>query len=210
MKSTLILTGFALAALTFLSPKPAAAATIYNNLNSVTDGTDGVASFGPLADSFSTGNSGFSLASVGLKLSATNPADGNSITVALLSDDSTSPGSLLYTIGTIDDSSLTTAAANYSIDLGSSFYLAPNSRYWIQLSQADGTANWAWSLDQAAQGVAGEYFANTGNVFPNDGGPYQMQLSGTSSVAVAEPDTFWLVALGLAGCLWFGRKRIAI
>ena len=46
----------------------AGANVIFDNLSATSNGTDGVVSFGPLADSFSTGAGGFTLTQVGLQL----------------------------------------------------------------------------------------------------------------------------------------------
>ena len=88
----------------------------------------------------------------------------------------------------------------FDFPIGSPIALAPSTRYWIQLSSTDESGStWAWSTDVSGPGVAGEFFANSGGVFPNDpDGPYQMRVSGTASV-VPEPSTASL-ALGLFSC----------
>lgn len=211
MKHILLLSGFA-AALALCAITPALATPIYNNLNSVNSGADPLSSDGgggPLGDSFSTGNTAYSLAGVALKLVDSTPADGYNVTVELWSDNSTSPGSLLTTLGSIDDSALTTGLADYAFNLGTPYSLAANTRYWIMAYSGSGNARWAWSLDQSALGVAGEYFSNSGGVFPNSDGPYQMLVSDTAitTTSVPEPAPLALVALGSLAGLWFSRKR---
>lgn len=211
MKTRMILVGLAVTALALLPMMPASATTIdvYNNLASSTSGIDPVRGIGPLADSFTAPSSGVALTAVGLKLYANDPGDGGSTSVYLLSDDSTAPGSTLYTIGLIEDSSLTTGLADYFLNLGAPFSLSPNTRYWIELvASSEGSSEWAWSLDITAPGVAGEYHFDKGSVFSNATGPYQMEVSATPLVAVDEPNLFWLMALGLLACLWLGRKRM--
>jgi hypothetical protein len=170
------------------------ATSLYNNLPAVSDGSDGVSSFGPLADSFSTGSSPVVLDSVTLDLLATLPNDGGSIIVTLDGDNSTSPGSTLETIGTINDSSLTSSLADYT--LTTDFALSADTRYWIELASADSSANWSWSNDISGTGVAGEFYANQTGVFPNSGGPYQMDVEANAS-ATPEPSTLLLLGSGL-------------
>ena len=80
---------------------------LYNNLPpaATNNHADAVFTFGPLADSFSTGGSAVNLSDVKLLLETGTPT--GSITVTLRSDSSTSPGAVLTTIGTLNDTSLT-------------------------------------------------------------------------------------------------------
>lgn len=215
MKGNLILVSF-VAAAALLALKPAAATPIYNNLNSANNGTDQLSSDGgpgPLGDSFSTGSSANSLTGVTLKLADSTPNDGYNVTVELWSDDPTAPGGagpniMLTTIGSIDDSALTTSLADYVFTLGTPYALTANTRYWIMAYAGSGNAVWAWSYDQGALGVSGEYFHNSGGLFPNTDGPYQMLVSGTANTtSVPEPAPFVLVALGSLAGLWWSRKR---
>jgi hypothetical protein len=179
------------------------AAVVYDNLGSLNAGADPIYSFGPLYDSFSTGASGFSLASVQLLLNASQAT--GSISVALYQDNATSPGVSLTTIGVLNDSALTSALSVFGFALSTPYALAPNTRYWLGVSSGNGSsANWGWSLDQAATGVAGEYFANQNGVFPNSGGPYQMRLSDMAPVPV--PGALLLFGPGLAGLAAIRRR----
>lgn len=184
------------------------ASTIYNNIGSSTMDEDPVSSLGPLADSFSTGSSGFSLEQVAVDLLATTPADGGSLSVLLLSDSSTSPGPVLDAIGALDDASLSTSLADYTLTLATPYTLAPDTRYWIELSSSTSSAEWAWSVDSTAQGVAGEYVASSFGVFSNIFGPYQMELSGTViPTSAPEPSTLLLIGVGLLGLAWLYRRE---
>jgi hypothetical protein len=186
----------------------AGATDLYNNLNSDSNGTDSVFSFGPLADSFSTGNSSFTLVGIGLKLVDVGDPAG-SFTIQLLSDNNISPGNPLYTIATVLDSSLTNSLQDYFFNLETPQVLDPNTRYWIQLSSTDGsTAYWSWSVDQNGVGVQGEYFANINGIFTNDNGPYQMQVS-DQLLGIPEPGTLALLITGMAGALGGVRRRFS-
>lgn len=198
------------AILAFICVSQGRADVLYDNLGATPSGTDPVAGdFGPLADSFSTGASPFDFTSLTVLLDGT--ASTGTVTAYLLADSSTNPGPVLETIGVIDESALTATPTDYT--LNTSFSLSPDTRYWIELTDSDGAANWNWSSDVSGPGVASEFFANddgTGSprVFPNNpGGPYQMEVSG-SLAAVPEPRTIsLLLAAGLLG-LAFLRARV--
>jgi|SRR5271166_4116196 len=182
------------------------AGDIYNNLNSATAGQDPVTTFGPLADSFSTGVGGFSLNQVTVLLNGDNTSLG-SIAVYLLSDKSTSPGVVLATFGTLSDSSLTSSLADYTFKLATPYGLGASTRYWVEIVGSNSSANWAWSPDQNALGVAGEFFANQNGVFQNVDGPYQMELSGSP---IPEPSTPMVLASGLLALVGLMRRKLLL
>lgn len=194
-------------ALAFGSGAKAGVITIYDNLNSTTESSD---TLGPLFDSFSTPGSPFSLTDVMIKLYGPETPAAGTLEVALFADDSTSPGTLLTSINTLDAASVSAGDANYDFPLTSPYALATNTRYWIGINisvapAADSTIEVDYSYDTTATGVAGEYFANEGGVFSNDGGPYQMRITGTSDVP--EPSSFILSAFGVAGFGVLRRRR---
>ncbi len=191
----------------------AKADTIYNNLSSTTEGSDsvGVSAFGqgPLADSFSTGGSPFDLTGVQVLVSGSSTSTG-SFSIFLLADNNTSPGAALGTIGTVSDSSLSSSPA--ALSFSTNVFLNANTRYWIELAPGSGgtSALWAWSMDQTAPGVAGEFFWNaTFGVIPNAEGPYQMELSGVSEVTpIPEPSSLILFGSGIIGLAGALRKKL--
>ena len=200
---------------------------LYDNLppSATSGGADFVNTFnpntpdtwGPLADSFSTGSDPLWLADVKLLLSGDSTQAG-SITVRLLSDNPTYPfpGSRMLTIGTLSDSllSLTPSVIDFPVSPG--FSLTPNTRYWIEVSSTDSsTAEWSYATDGSGLGVANEYNYSLGSnpnsnggVSPNsNAGPYQMEVNANS---VPEPSALivWsgLCAMGLIAA-WRRRRR---
>jgi hypothetical protein len=188
----------------------ARAGTIYDNLPPAVPsaGMDPISTFGPLADSFSNGAAA-TLVDLKLLLNVDIPTDGGTVTVSLLSsDESTSPptpGSVIATLGTINDSSLSTSLSVVDIS-GLSVALAANTRYWIELSQPNGSANWSFAGDASGVGTAGEFFFNQNGPFPNSEGPYQMQIN-VASGTIPEPSAVVLGMIGIGG-LFILRRRV--
>jgi hypothetical protein len=180
----------------------AQAGIIFNNLGSTTGGSDPLTGYGPpLYDSFSAGAAALMLVDVKVLLSGI--PDGASLTVDLFNDDATSPGTLLTQIGTLSDAGLSTTLTVFDFPLVSPYDLAPGTRYWILLNTTDGSsASWAWSLDQTAVGVAGQFFGHDATVTPDADGPYQMEVSGSN---VPEPSTLLLAFIG--GGILLARYR---
>lgn len=179
----------------------------FDNLNGTPVDADSIATYGPIAGSFSTAGFESALTQVSLKLSGT--PDSGSVIVRLLSDSSTSPGSVLNTIGTLDDSLLSSTLSNYTLALATPFDLAANTRYWIELTSNGSSANWAWSGDISGPGVAGEYLSNINGVFANSSeAPYQMQVQVLSSVP--EPSGYAILGFGLLGVVAAIRRRYAV
>jgi hypothetical protein len=204
LMSRMILTGLitVLASLFFLVSVPNAD-VIYNNITLHTTIT-AVQGSGPLYDSFFTGATAYNLTIVGVVLEGSSAAGNTS--VGLYSDASTAPGTLLYAIGNIPDTALTTTFTEYDLPLASPYSLAANTRYWIGLvGFLSTTANWAWTPVATGQtGVTGEYYAYASGVSLNTGtlgeqsGPYQMKITATSaSVAVPEPSLMVLLCISI-------------
>lgn len=187
---------------------PAAATELFDNLSATSGGEDLITSFGPLADSFST-TSAFKLSDVQLLLDGAS--SGGSITVNLLNDAGSTPGSVVIaTTGPLLDSFLSGSPAVIDFSLTAS--LSANTRYWIQLSSSDTSGLWEWSTDISGLGVANEFFANQNGVFGNADGPYQMAVSGlVATTGVPEPSTWMMLMVGAfgAGAALRSRRGVA-
>jgi hypothetical protein len=192
----------ALSAMLALSGTAHAGQDLYNNINAVSGGTDAVTDNGPMADSFSTGASAFTLTDVSLLLegAAPPPRQGippeGSITVYLLSDSGTSPGSTIATLGTLLDSAVGASLAVY--DFTTDIVLAADTRYWIEVVAANGSqTQWSWSQDLTGTGVANEYFSNVNGVWANNPlGGYQMEIADNPSPPVPEPAGWTVLLVG--------------
>lgn len=129
--------------------------------------------------------------------------------VELFSDNSTAPGTLLRTIGTLADTSLTNSLTIYDFTLSTPYELAANTRYWIALV-ADPTngsvAAWSSSDSAAGTGVSGEYLEYQGSIYTNDNGPWNMEVMGS---AVPEPASIVSALSGIVclACYTLHRKR---
>jgi hypothetical protein len=201
------------------------ASDIYNNLGSSTDGSDPVSTLGPLADSFSTGPGNFQLSMVGVLLNG-DPTTRGAVSIDLLSSrhglgGRPAPGSFLLQLGKVSDASLSSSSADFFFF--AAYPLAPNTRYWIQVSSTSASvlihtsANWAWSLDQTALGVAGEFFDNQMGVADNSLGPYQMEVdvvpghvvdAAVVQASVPEPSVLLLFGGGLLGVIGAVRRKV--
>ena len=185
---------------------------VYDNISAstgaVSAGDAGVSTTGsgPLGDSFSTDSSPSTLTDVQVLVSADTPTDGGAFTVSLLSDSSTSPGTTIATLGTIQDSALTTSPTETTVDVPvtSTIDLAPNTRYWIELGGATTSGNWSYDVANVGVGVASEFNFYAGGVSANNSfTPYQMTVTTTP---VPEPTTLGLAGLCVAG-LALRRRR---
>jgi hypothetical protein len=173
---------------------------------------------GPDALSFSTGAQGVALSSVELALQGSSDAGG--INVSLWSNNPTgsststpAPKTQISLLGTILDSALPTSFNVVSLNLSTLIALDPNTRYWIELSDANlnstvTSALWAYQVPAAGTGVTGEYDWNN-----YSGNLNSTALNSSFGVdfmavdAVPEPASFGLLAFGLAGLMLVRRRR---
>jgi hypothetical protein len=186
-----------------LTPVTASASTLYDNLSVNVGGADTVAGTDPF-DSFSTGDNAEILNGVTLLLNVFDPTDGGTVDVGLYGDSAGSPGSLIATLGTIDNSELGTALTDFVLPLAQNPILAADSRYWIGLTTADSSASWGWGTDNTGTNVGNEvhqdfyglwcnsdFAACNSNVSPK---PYVMQVNGV----LPEPASITLLGTSLA------------
>jgi hypothetical protein len=187
---------------------------LFNNLANISCATTGCSSdpvgslFGPLADSFSTGSSSFEIDSVTLKLSnqlldpavsgavgesACSGASCGTTDVFLVSDSSTSPGTQIEMLGSLNNASLSLTPELFTFNSFAPLDLQPNTRYWIELTSTDDNSWW-----QFDGGVNGEFFSNSLGVSPDSAQAYQLEVTGVPSSAVPEPSALSLLFAGLA------------
>jgi len=183
--------------------------TLYDSLSATTAVSAGYnlisgLDFGPLADSFSTGSSDFYLNDVQLALTVNDPTTTGTVTVSLLSDNGTSPGTVLDTLGTINDTALSLyTPATVDFQQSIPIDLTANTRYWIEVSSTDdSSAGWSYTADTTGTGVATEYNSvNYGAPFVSQNTsytePYQLQVNGITAVPL--PGSAWLFATAFAG-----------
>lgn len=179
---------------------------LYDSTPQASNGYDGIQSFGPLYDSFSTGANSGALSNLELLLNSPAPTDNGSFSVGLYADNGSTPGGLISGLGTVNDSSLTSSNSLIDVALTANPILSPGTTYWIGLTGTT-SANWSWTTDTSGVGVSGELFSNKNGTFQNnDYGGYQMKVEvGTS--AVPEPSTLFISALTLAGLVLFRRRH---
>lgn len=187
---------------------------LYNSLSSVADeiyGPNAVVTYGTVGDSFSTGANSFSLTDIQVLL-GNGGTNGTGNTYFSLYNNVTGnlPGTtLLDSIGTVNDSQLTSANQVFDLTLSTPYDLAPDTRYWI-VATSDSTSKdlWAYTSDFSGPGVADEYFELTGTSYANTGNGGPFSLSVLSIAPVPEPATLALAGLGALALLGRRRKQV--
>ena len=184
----------------------ASAANLYDNLGSTQDGADPILSYGPmLANSFTTGAAGVSLASITALLKSDGASPVGDLRVSLHADSANSPGAELLSLGVLSSANIATDAfARYSFTPAASFALAANTTYWVEIEAVSpNPVEWAWSGDLTAPGVAGQStYSGIFGVSPN-GLAYQMAVT----TAVPEPTSALLLAMGIGAFTMLRRRQ---
>ena len=184
----------------------AGAASLYDNLGAAQEGSDPILSFGPLANSFTTGaDGGVSLAGITALLKNDSTSIVGDLRVSLHADSANGPGAELLSLGVLSSAGVSADAfGRYSFTPSAPFALAANTTYWVEIEAASPNAvEWAWSGDLTAPGVAGQStYSSIYGVSPN-GLAYQMAVT----TAVPEPTSALLLALGLGAVTVLRRRQ---
>ena len=192
--------------------RSAAAQTIYDSIGGVENGGDPLSALtgaGPLlADLFiAPGAVSLSAVTLNLEFSAGASPTG-SASLDLFSDGGAAgPGSLLQHIGTINDTTLTSSFALYTVTDLTPYALTAGTAYYIGLTDAGSSGVLGNTLDPTVLArpdvTAGGFYYNNGGVQANSGGPYEIRVS-----AVPEPGSLaLLIGLSLTGAAFLSRRK---
>jgi hypothetical protein len=198
MKNTLKMA--ALIALISLSAHVAQATTtvIYNSTGAAQFGSEAISSSagGPLADEFLTGNAPSILSQTAIVFYVSPGAASGTISAGLYSN-ANGPATLLSTLGTVSAIPTVGFASYTTSDFTSSYQLAANTEYWIELSSSDTQWNWLYALNSTGVGVAGQDVYHQGDVDNTPGSVFEMELS-TTDVTSASPEPGTLALCGFS------------
>src|SRR6185437_14856603 len=145
---------------------------VYDNSTQAATGTDTSFEDGAYSPAFSFtsfGAAAGTLTDVKIDLGDANPGDGGSVTAYLYTDTGGSgPGTLLGTIGSVSDSSLSATARFVDFPVSSTINLDAGTRYWVEFSDSAGSGAFlGFDFSNAGTGVAGEYFIDQNGVERN-------------------------------------------
>jgi hypothetical protein len=158
--------------------------------------------------SFSTTLGLFGLNDVQVRLQGDNKGTG-SVSVDLYADSASTPGGLLWHIGSVSDNKLPFSGPGV-FDLPIlPFTLTASTRYWIGLSSSDGShAFWDLGLTGPGDtGTAGEFMDDSGNNGSDSFLNFQMKVTTGAPVANPEPAGMVLAGIGVAGLIFLRGLR---
>lgn len=175
-------------------------ATVYDQLTST------------LYQSFTSGSTSLMMDDLQLNLLGVTPYTG-SFAIGLYSDSSNTPNTLLLSIATEEDSSLTATAAVYDFPVAD-YALSANTQYWIGLAPTTVDAKWGGATVQAGDtGTSGQSIDLGGLVYPsNSNFAFLMSIDAVplTQSGVPEPSSGLLLGAGLAVAWWARRARAKI
>jgi hypothetical protein len=164
--------------------------------------------------SFTSGSTNLLMDDLQLNLEL-GAADSGSFTVGLYSNASNAPSTLLLTIASENDSSLSIAAAVYDFPVAD-YALSANTQYWIGLIPNSPPINAKWGgvhVTGGDTGTATQSIDLGGTVFPsNTNYAFYMSVDAVplQQTGTPEPSSGLLLAAGLAAAWWARRVRAAI
>ena len=155
------------------TPGPQPAAKVYDTTGQAIYSEDtGIRHGGSSAFSFTDTFAG-TLSQVQVDLEdAAAATDGGSVSVALYSsigsDASSKPGTLIATLGTISDASLSATPGLVTLNAPAGIALTAGTRYWIQITgSSTSQAELPYEKAGAGTGASGEYLYDSGNTGAN-------------------------------------------
>ena len=216
------------ALLAVLASNSASAATVvlFDNISPSTNNYSiSPTGSGPLAQSFINGPSASFLETLKLAVQLPTTSAPGSFVVTLNSDSSNAPGGLLATLGSFNDSQLSTVASVVTLSglsLISGTGLAVNGRYWIELSgTSDSNSLWLYAQDASGTGTTGTkglFSPNMTGFFTDQSSfPFEMTVVATDTQNVVatdtqdvpEPATIAVLGASLVGLGWVRSRRKA-